>query len=360
MIPVTRPTTDAATRARVQKVIASGWWGYGPLCQELEARFTQRGGWALALQSCTASLWIAASLLRETGRTEAIIPAITYAGCAAALRTAGWTLRFADVDPVTGLIDLGAAKRLISPETGLLLIVDIYGQQAQATQARSLCDSLGIALVQDMAHRIDLWDDQPSLADFACYSFGPTKEAPSPEGGLVWSRHPQSEARARSLSLVGLDLDTWRRTRVHRHLPVQLDPRLGLKLRQNDVAAAFVLGGLERVLEQRHRRHAAYRRYRLAEAGTGLRLPQRHADDSYLMPFALIEADRRACLRDALARAGIGTSDHYPSLAEALDSADPCPNASLFAAEVFTLPAPPRISRLQADVVLAQLQQAGR
>lgn len=360
MIPVTRPATDAATRARVQQVIASGWWGYGPLCQELEARFAQRGGWALALQSCTASLWIAASLLRETGRTEAIIPAITYAGCAAALQTAGWTLRYADVDPVTGLIDVAAAERLIGPQTGLLLIVDTYGQQAQAAEARALCDARQIALVHDMAHRIDLWDDQPSPADIACYSFGPTKEAPSPEGGLIWSRHSQFEARARSLSLVGLDLDTWRRTREHRHLPVQLDSRLGLKLRQNDVAAAFVLGALERVLEQRRRRRSAYRRYQLAEAGTALRLPQRFDDDSYLMPFALVDADRRAYLRDALAMAGIGTSDHYPSLAEALGSADPCPNASRFAAEVFTLPAPPRISREQADTVLAQLRQAGR
>jgi dTDP-4-amino-4,6-dideoxygalactose transaminase len=342
LIPLARCETGSAARELVDRTIASGWLGYGPNCRALEERFDARGGWSLALQSCTAALWTAAMVLRETdtaaGAPEVIMPATTYAACSAAFGAAGWVVRFADVDRQSGLVDLGSVATLLNERTKALVIVDLYGQRAPEREARLLCDAHGLALVHDKAHRIDLWDSAKPLADIACYSFGPIKEAPSPEGGLLWSSRLDLEETARAVTMVGLSADTWSRARGRaEHLGVSVRLRAGLKLRQNDVAAAFVLGALDSVPEERAHRRRIYDRLRAVAPGN-IRLPQRADDDSLLMCVAHVPVDQRSGLRLFLAARGLSTSDHYPSLATAFGEADACPGAEELGATVVTLP----------------------
>ncbi len=284
---------------------------------------------------------------------EVIMPATTYAACSAAFQSAGWIVRFADVDRRSGLIDLGSVTPLICAQTRALVIVDLYGQRAPELQARLLCNDHGLALVHDKAHRIDLWDDAAPLADIACYSFGPIKEAPSPEGGLLWSRRFDLEETARAVTMVGLSTDTWSRARDRaEHLGVTIRLRAGLKLRQNDIAAAFVLGALDLVPDERSRRRQIYERLR-AVAPDIIDLPARAEDDSLLMCAARLPIDQRVGLRSFLAIWGISTSDHYPSLATGFGD-DACPGAEALGSTVVTLPLYAGLSELE----VARMEEA--
>lgn len=337
-VPLYRPSVSPHTDALVRRAVESGWLGYGPACRELEGSFAARGGWALATQSCTAALWTVATITRPRAGAEVVIPATTYAGCASAFTTAGWRPVFADIDPTTGLVDPEDVVRKITPRTAAVLVVDTYGQRGPAATLRALCDAHGLLLVHDAAHRIDLDETATSPADYVCYSFGPTKEASSPEGGLIWSRHADQEARARAATLVGLDTDTWTRSRQSRHESVAATDRIGLKLRQNDICASFILANLPTLGAGRAHRHAMLAALRDELAGTPLHVPERDARDSVLMLHARVAADLRDSLRAFLAARGVSTSDHYPSLARFLGTDDVTPHADRFGREVCILP----------------------
>ena len=352
-VPLTRPAISDECIAAAAATLRSGWLGYGPRCMELEQAFCdRRGGWALATQSCTAALWTVAMIARSSDRPEVIVPANTYIACASAFQVAGWTVRICDVDPDTGLLDLDDAQRHVSPDTRALLVVDTYGQRFPEREARRFCDANGLWLVRDAAHRLDLDDPEQPLSDFVCYSFGPTKEVASPDGGLVWSSAQDLEEQARAFTYWGISQDTWHRAASRVHTPVAISSGCGLKLRMTDVNASIILAQLASWPGQRARRRAIMHAYRRLLAGKAARVLAREDDDSCLMAPLLVDPTQRPAIRERLAALGIATSDHYPSLASLLDMPGAeCPNADAFCSSVVAMPM--HIQVTDADIARA-------
>jgi dTDP-4-amino-4,6-dideoxygalactose transaminase len=56
---------------------------------------------------------------------------------------------FADVSPVTGLLDPEAAEAAIGPRTEAILVTHIYGQPADMTAFRAIAERHGVALIED-------------------------------------------------------------------------------------------------------------------------------------------------------------------------------------------------------------------
>jgi dTDP-4-amino-4,6-dideoxygalactose transaminase len=339
-ISLARPWLSPTALNSISDTLSSGWLGYGPRCAELEMLFcARRAGWALATQSCTAALWTVAMLLRTGKADEVIVPANTYIACAAAFQMAGWHVQVCDVDPKTGFLDLDDADRTLTSTARALLIVDVYGQRFPERAAAEFCARRGLTLIRDAAHRLDIDDEEPPAADFVCYSFGPTKEIASPDGGLVWSRVGDLEHKARALTLWGLSKDTWGRSRHLVHAPISVNETLGLKLRQNDLNAGIILDQFPDRIAQRIKRAELYECYRRMLDARGILLEKRASDDSYLMVPLFVAATERRLLRERLAAANVATSDHYPSLAELLPAPQrACPNAGYLSSRVITLP----------------------
>ncbi len=347
-------------RDRVLAVLASGWLGYGPQCRALEEAFTgSRGGWSLATSSCTSALYLAALLCRNerdgTDVPEVIVPAITFISSAMPFAHAGYRVRVADVDRDSLTLSPASAARLVTARTRAILVVHLYGQRApELTALRALADRHGIALIEDCAHRIDVADSAPRAGDIACFSFNAVKELPGGEAGLLWARAAGLEPRARAISNAGLAIDTMQRTATTRHRDYAFSNETGLKLRANDIAAALVLGALDRWPEARALRQAQFARYdaMLRTLAPEVELLPRAADDSFLMIVARVR--RRSMLREALAARGIATSVHYPSLAHHplfAAAADPAARDDQLDATIVTLPnAPDLTARKQAGI----------
>lgn len=352
-LALARPEISEASIEAAGEALRSGWLGYGPRCIELERTFlARRGGWALATQSCTAALWAVAMIARSGDQPEIIIPANTYIACAAAFRLAGWHVRLCDIDPVTGLLDLGDAGRHLSPDTRALLIVDTYGQRFPEREAKRFCAENGLFLIRDAAHRLDLDDTDPPLSDFVCYSFGPIKEVASPDGGLLWSNVPGLEEAARAFTYWGISQDTWGRSASRVHASIAVSEALGLKLRMTDVNAAIVLAQFADWPRQRGRRHAILKAYGKALEGREVQLLERCDDDSCLMAPVLVDPAARPAIRARLADLGIATSDHYPTLASLLAGEHaPCPNADVFCSSVIAMPVHMQVT--EADIARA-------
>jgi UDP-4-amino-4-deoxy-L-arabinose-oxoglutarate aminotransferase len=318
-IPVFRTFVPFAARSRAAAVLSRGWLGYGPECRALEKHFLGgRGGFALATGSCTSALYLAALLLRRrTAAMEVIVPSITFISTAMAFHHAGFRVRVANVDPRNLMLSAETIAPLVSSDTAAIVAVHLYGQYCAAlADIRALCDAHGSTLIEDCAHRLDLFDDAPPLGDYACYSFNAVKEVPCGEGGLLWGRNADAEADVRALSNTGLGIDTMQRAATVRHADYQFTREPGLKLRLNDLAASLVNGGLDSLAGWRAQRAAQFALYDdlLAPLAPLVRPLSREASDSCLMYVVRVPAADRDAIRAHVADCGIATSVHYPAL----------------------------------------------
>lgn len=321
-LPLFRPRVPAVARARLLATLDAGWLGYGPQCRELEQRFTEgRDGWALATSSCTSALFLAGRLIRSLApgpAPEIIVPAMSFVASGMAFLQAGVRPVVADVDPARLLLDPAGVLRALTSATRAVLAVHLYGQRHPELAAlRAICDRHNLLLIEDCAHRVDLFDRAAPSGDLACYSFNAVKELPGGEGGLVWGRDPRHEGLVRAVSNLGLEVDTMQRSATLHHADYAFATEVGLKLRSNDLAASLVNGGIESLAESRELRREQCGRYdRLLAPLAPLVIPLRRADDdSFLMYVVKVAAEIREPVRKAMAVAGVATSVHYPSLA---------------------------------------------
>lgn len=343
-------------RAAVLDALESRWWGYGPRCHALEQAFTARwGGRALATSSCTAALYLCALELRKRGH-EVIVPAITFVSTAMAFAHAGLRVVLADVDERLMLTERTVAP-LLSEKTAAVVAVHLYGQRCDVDELWDLCSRRRVALIEDRAHRVGL-DDAPR-GDVACLSFNAVKEIPVGEGGMLWCRDDAVADSAGRSSYLGMDVDTWSRSRQARHVDYVFSPSTGLKLRMTDIDAALALAGLSALPSRTERRQHIYARYEKVCGGgaSPVTLPARTPADSLLMSVARVPSAARESIRQALARRGVATSVHYPSLAShELFTSDRCPVAAQASEQLVTLPSSADLSEDEVDAVVEALR----
>ncbi|HEX7271135.1 MAG TPA: DegT/DnrJ/EryC1/StrS family aminotransferase [Casimicrobiaceae bacterium] len=321
-IPIFRPRVADSARARVLATLDSGWLGYGPECRRLEEHFMQlRGGWALATSSCTSALYLAGRLVRKLASSDApevIVPAVTFVSSGVAFAEAGLRPVIADVHPDSLLLDPASAEKVLTPRTRAIVVVHLYGQRSpDLARLRTLADKHGLILIEDCAHRVDLLDGTAPVGDLLCYSFNAIKELPGGEAGLIWGRDVEHESWVRSVSNLGLTIDTMQRASTLRHGDYAFISEPGLKLRSNDVCASLVRGGIETLAACREARREQWQRYEhlLAPLAPAVKPLRRGDDDSFLMYIVKVPAPIREAVRAGMAAAGVATSVHYPSLA---------------------------------------------
>src|SRR4051812_24844185 len=106
-IPLSRPEFDDAEATAVAEVLASGWVSQGPRVAEFERCFAQRVGAAhgVATTSCTTALHLALLVAGIGESDEVICPSYSFVATANAIRYAGATPVFADIQADTWNID---------------------------------------------------------------------------------------------------------------------------------------------------------------------------------------------------------------------------------------------------------------
>ena len=195
MIPYGRHSINDEDIAAVVAALKSDWLTTGPLVEQFEEALERVvGAPCITMSSGTAALHCAYAAIGLVPGDEVITPPITFIATQATAALFGATIVFADVQPDAANIDPRAVEAAITPRTKAIVAVDYAGHPADLDELRTIADRHGVYLIEDAAHSIgSIYKGRPvgSIADITTFSFFPTKNLTTGEGGAVASIHPE-------------------------------------------------------------------------------------------------------------------------------------------------------------------------
>ncbi|MEV8504169.1 DegT/DnrJ/EryC1/StrS family aminotransferase [Actinoplanes sp. NPDC051475] len=343
---VTEDDVEAVTAA-----LRSDWLTTGPRVEQFEKDLAEvAGAPCAAVINGTAALHTAYAAAGIGPGDEVITTPMTFYATAGTASMLGATVVFADVEEDTANLDPFAVEAAVTPRTRAITAVDYAGHPAEYDALRKVADSVDAVLIADAAHAIgSTYWGRPvgTLADLTTFSFFPTKNLTTGEGGAVASTDPELLRRARVFRTVGLVRDRARMRHPDEGGWHQEVHEFGLNYRLPDVLCAMGSSQLRRLPAFKARRQQLSARYdELLADVPGLRLPatRDHVDPMrHLYPVRVLDGRRREVF-DRMRAAGVGVQVNYvpvywhPVYEDLGYRRGMCPNAEAFYAEQLSLP----------------------
>ncbi|MFC4854667.1 DegT/DnrJ/EryC1/StrS family aminotransferase [Actinophytocola glycyrrhizae] len=371
LLPYGRQSIVEEDIAAVAEVLRGDWLTTGPAVRRFEEDLCALAGGvpAVAVTSGTAALHVAYAAAAIGPGDEVVCAPMTFVATAATAVAQGATVVFADVSPETGNLLPEAAAAAMTARTRVVSAVDYAGHPAPVDELSKVAHDGGALLLEDAAHSIGgTWRGRPvgALADLTTFSFFPTKNLTTAEGGAVATPNPDLARRAAQFRNHGLVRDKARMRFPDEGGWHQEVHEFGLNYRLPDVLCALGSSQLRRLAWFKERRAEIHARYTAGLSDVeGVRTPVTlpGADPMWhLYPLRVLDGRRRA-LFDHLRAAGIGVQVNYvpvywhPVFADLGYQRGMCPNAERFYAEELSLPLFPDLSDTDVDRVVELVRE---
>ena len=368
VLPYGRQSIDESDIEAVTAVLRGDWLTTGPTVATFEREIATIAGVsapAVSVTSGTAALHTAYAGLGIEMGDEVVTTPLTFFATATCAMWQGATIVFADVTDDTGNLDPAAVETAMTSRTKVVAGVDYAGHPIDAPALSKVAHAGGAVLLEDAAHSIaGSYGGAPvgSLADVTTFSFFPTKNFTTAEGGAVVSSKVEILDLAREFKDIGCIRDSEK-------LRSQDDEggwyyevhSLGLNYRLPDVLAALGSSQLKRVRSFKQRRQDIKVRYDVGLGGLdALKLPSQRLEVDpmwHLYPLRIIDGRRRQ-LFDYLRDNGIGVQGNYipvhhqPIFTELGWSAGQFPVAEIYSAQEISLPMYPGLTDADVDRVI--------
>ncbi|OLF13136.1 aminotransferase DegT [Actinophytocola xinjiangensis] len=314
----------------------------------------------VACGSGTGALGLVLQAMGVGPGVEVVVPAFGCAPLAASVVNLGATPVFADIDPLTMVIDPDDARCSVTGRTGAIVAAHMFSVMADMPRFREIATHHGLRLVEDAAvaqgaalagRPAGLWGDA------GLFSFVQVKTFGMPgEGGVVVTGDPALASAVRMLRNHGQD---GRQRFVHH--------RVGHNSRFDEIQAAFQLHRLPALAGRLARRAAIAEYYTERFAPLpGITPPPPGREGRGYYVYSLLATDRDA-LRDHLAGRGIGAHVYYPdplphqpAFAGFAPPGRRWPHAEQAAATTLAIPVYPHLSDAQVEYVADAVAEFAR
>jgi dTDP-4-amino-4,6-dideoxygalactose transaminase len=356
-IPATGLVIGIEERVAVQRVLDSGMLAQGPEVAAFEAEFAHHvdGRACVAVSSGTSALLLGLLALGIGPGDEVVVPSFSFAASANAVVLAGAQPVFVDIDPASFCLDPTAVLSAIGPRTSAILAVHLYGHPAPVDLLVEIAARHGLALVEDAAQAHLAALNRRAVGAFGsagAFSFYPTKNMTSGEGGMV----------------VCADAATARRVRLLRNQGMErryANEIVGYNARMTDLHAAIGRVQLARLPARTatRRRNASFLSDALAATAhrAELVLPGVAPGAAHAWHQYTVRSSRRDELVAGLRGLGVPAAVYYPTPIHRLpayDLAVELPETEKAAAQVFSLPVHPALSPAHLDRIVDAVTEA--
>ena len=303
-----------ALNEALQEVLASGAFIQGPPVAQFAAELGDYLGGAHVVPCAngTDALTLALLSLNLPAGAEVIVPAFTYVATLEAAALLGLRPVLADVRPDTCNLDPAAVAAALTPRTGAIIAVHLFGQCADLEGLRALATRHDVALIEDNAQAIGATfrfeNGETAFAgtvgDVGTTSFFPSKNLGClGDGGALLTANADRAALLRQLANHG-------QSRKYHH------QRIGLNSRLDTLQAALLRVKLRQLPHNTTARQAVSARYDAALAAMpGLAIPVRDPRSTHVFhqyTIQVTQARRRDDLQNHLRRLGVPTMIYYP------------------------------------------------
>lgn len=298
-----KPDITEAEKNAVSQVLESGWLSTGKKVKEFEEEFSKYIGAdnSVAVSSCTDGLILSLLAAGVGHGHEVITSPLTFAATANAIIAVGAKPVFVDVLP-HGCIDVSMIEKLVNHKTRAIIPVHYTGQVCDMSQLLKVARSFNLWVIEDCAHMFG--SDYKPKGDYASYSFYPTKNITSGEGGMVVCKNPHDADLVRILSMQGLSQGAHERYGSKKPGSYSIIAP-GRKSNMSDIHASIGLTQLRRWTELKAKRDIVWDVYEKEH----WKRPLGHSHHLFT-----IWSDHRDDLREFLYQKGIGTGIHFNPL----------------------------------------------
>ena len=379
MLPYGRQSIDEADIAAVVEVMRSPLLTCGPLVGRFEQALAKQvhANHASVCSSGTSALHLAYAALGIGPGDEIITTSITFSATAAAAYYVGATVRFADVDPRTGILDPASVAALVTPRTRAIVPVHLGGMPADLDALHDLADRHGFHVIEDACHALGATYKGVSIGGAGrrasaatVFSFHPVKHITTGEGGAVVTSSPTLKRRIDRLRQHGVERDPRFMQQPPAGSWAYEVQELGWNYRLSDLSCALgitQLAKLDRFVARRRELAALYRAQLPAGVTAPLELDERESAYhlfAVAIDFAAFNTTR-ARVTDELAKCGIGTQVHYIPLLQHPLHAQRCPDevararpgTDHYYARTLSLPLFPAMTDADVGEVVASLRR---
>ena len=358
-VPIAKPIIGDEEIENVVEVLKSGMIAQGPKVEEFEQKFADWVGadYGIAVNSGTAALHVALLSSGIGQGDEVITTPFTFIATGNSILYTGAKPIFADIDLKTYTINPDSIEKLISENTKAILPVQLYGQASNMDRINEIAEKYGLIVIEDAAQAHGATSNGGkvgSLGDMSCFSFYPTKNMTTSEGGIITTNDEDLADNAKIFRAHGASI------RYHHG-------EIGYNFRMTDISAAIGLAQLDKIdgFNKKRIENAAYLNEGLKDVD-GIVTPycaygSKHVYHQYTIR---VEKGDRDDWVDIINECGVGTGIHYPiplynqPIYKSLGIEGNCPNAELAANSVISLPVHPSLTKEDLDLVIEAVKTA--
>ena len=372
-VPFFVPDISKSDKLAVMNALNSRMLTDGPQLRKFEREFAKYTGskYAVGVSNGTAALHLALKALGLKKGDEVIIPNITFVATANSVLLTGATPVLVDVNYDDMNISLDSIKQNITSKTKAILPVHIAGKICKMTQIKKIAKKNNLLLIEDCAHAIGTKLNNKHAGTFGsigCFSFYPTKNFTTIEGGMVITnskRIAEYVTSARSHGLTRSLAD-----RYSKGKPWDYDIiNPGFNYRLDEIRASLGLSQLKRINSLNSKRFLASKYYsKQLEEIPGIITPEifRNKEHTYHLYIIRIKNEfgqNRDVVFKKLKKVGIHVSLHYKplhrfsaykNLTKTYGRLD---NSEQIYKESLSLPLYPSISKKQQDLVIHNIEK---
>lgn len=288
-IPFNRPYLNNCEEEAVIDVLRKGWVTQGPRTIEFEKEFARWIGapYAVAVNSCTAALFLSLVGLKLKPKARVAVPSLTFTASAEVIVQAGYTPVFVDVNPQTYCIDEDDIDKV---KVDAVVSVHLTGNLS--------IQKANVPVIEDSAHRINR---NSYRGNPTCFSFYATKNMTTGEGGMIATHDEKLVEWLNKARRHGMSKDAWKRMSTSQwEYVIEF---CGWKANTTDIQAAIGIEQLKKLDYMNELRQRIIDRY---NKGFCLRRTGLH-----LYPIRVNDRDK---FMQIMKEKGIGCSVHFLAL----------------------------------------------
>ncbi|MDR2940321.1 MAG: DegT/DnrJ/EryC1/StrS family aminotransferase [Clostridiales bacterium] len=306
MIHIAKPFLGDEEKEAVLSVLSSGMIASGDKVLEFEKAFSSYIGLkeCIACSSGTTALELALRALGIGPGDKVLTTSYSFIASTNCIIYVGATPVFTDIDPDSFLMSPENIRKALEkhPDIKAVLVVHLFGQACDMEEVQAIAKEKGLLLIEDCAQShgaLYKGKKSGSFGDASCFSFYPTKNMTTSEGGAVLFKDKEVADKCRMLVNHGM-----KKRYCHEII--------GYNYRMTNIAAAIGLEQLKKLpaFNAKRQKNAAWLSGHISNPF--IKLPKINSNCEHVFHQYTVKAQGRGSFIRHLEANGVGYGIFYP------------------------------------------------